>query len=57
MLLNGREDSRQNVDPLVDFNGTVIWVLPKDFIAKCEFDLRYFPFDDQTCTFTFGINS
>lgn len=35
-------------------NGQVLWVPPAQFSAVCEFNLKYWPFDSQTCYFVFG---
>ncbi|KAF5292514.1 hypothetical protein FQR65_LT01660 [Abscondita terminalis] len=35
-------------------NGEIIWVPPTQFVALCELNLRYWPFDTQTCSLKFG---
>lgn len=35
-------------------NGEVLWVPPAQFAAVCAFNLKYWPFDSQTCKFIFG---
>ena len=54
-LLNGIEVSKEGPFDLdVNYNGNVTWIVPKDLIAKCNLNLRYFPYDSQTCSFIFG---
>ena len=43
-----------NVHFLVESSGDVLWVPPAHFKAFCKLNLRYWPFDEQTCTLKFG---
>eukprot|EP00112_Aurelia_sp_Birch-Aquarium-sp1_P007388 Seg1804.2 transcript_id=Seg1804.2/GoldUCD/mRNA.D3Y31 product="Neuronal acetylcholine receptor subunit alpha-7" protein_id=Seg1804.2/GoldUCD/D3Y31 len=36
------------------FDGHIIWANPALFKSSCEINVRYFPFDDQTCHLKFG---
>lgn len=35
-------------------SGKVLWTPPAIFKSSCEIDVRYFPFDQQTCFLKFG---
>jgi nicotinic acetylcholine receptor len=39
---------------VLHFNGKVVWTPPAIFKSSCEIDVRYFPFDQQTCFMKFG---
>ncbi|KAF2894306.1 hypothetical protein ILUMI_11868 [Ignelater luminosus] len=39
---------------VVKENGEIIWVPPTLLVALCDFNLRYWPFDTQTCSLKFG---
>eukprot|EP00111_Clytia_hemisphaerica_P009190 TCONS_00027017-protein len=39
---------------IVQSNGEVAWLTPALLIAKCPMNIKYFPFDEQECTFEFG---
>jgi hypothetical protein len=38
----------------VQYSGLANWVLPIIYTSTCEIDMTLFPFDVQTCKFTFG---
>ncbi|XP_064644682.1 neuronal acetylcholine receptor subunit alpha-3-like [Lineus longissimus] len=38
---------------MVHFSGYVSWMPGGTFTTACAFDITYFPFDTQTCSFTF----
>lgn len=39
---------------ILHHNGKVVWTPPAIFKSSCEIDVRYFPFDQQTCFMKFG---
>jgi len=62
MLINGQlifsADGEYGVTTMtkavLHSNGTVNWTPPAIFKSSCEIDVRYFPFDQQTCFMKFG---
>lgn len=39
---------------ILNHTGKVLWTPPAIFKSSCEIDVRYFPFDQQTCFMKFG---
>ena len=38
----------------VQSDGTVTWFAPAIFTSSCRIQVRYFPFDTQTCTLRYS---
>ena len=63
MLYNtAREESKSPSDVyksrvLVSSRGQANWASAVTFLASCELDIKWFPFDTQKCTLTFGSQS
>uniref|UniRef100_A0A914WDU7 Uncharacterized protein n=1 Tax=Plectus sambesii TaxID=2011161 RepID=A0A914WDU7_9BILA len=47
-------DSTYPTNMLVYSNGLVSWIPPGIFKISCHIDIKWFPFDEQTCYFKFG---
>uniref|UniRef100_A0AC34QLB3 Uncharacterized protein n=1 Tax=Panagrolaimus sp. JU765 TaxID=591449 RepID=A0AC34QLB3_9BILA len=47
-------DSTYPTNMVVYHTGDVTWVPPGIFKISCKIDIKYFPFDRQTCFFKFG---
>jgi hypothetical protein len=47
-------DHYGNTNCIVYNNGKVLWVPPSKFDTFCELDLKYWPFDKQTCQIIIG---
>lgn len=39
---------------IADFDGNISWLTPKLCNSQCDLDIRFFPFDKQHCSLTFG---
>ncbi|XP_015785553.1 acetylcholine receptor subunit alpha-L1 [Tetranychus urticae] len=39
---------------MIRYNGTVLWSPPAIFKSSCSIDIRYFPFDTQSCKWYFS---
>lgn len=46
-------DNRQN-RLTISHTGNIVWGLRSSFVTKCHFDVTFFPFDMQSCTFDYG---
>ncbi len=38
----------------VHYDGTIKWRPPTTFKSSCDINVKFFPFDEQECTLTFG---
>lgn len=58
LILNFSADGEYVVTTMtkavLHYNGKVVWTPPAIFKSSCEIDVRYFPFDQQTCFMKFG---
>ena len=39
---------------IVDSSGVNMWMSPASFKSSCDMEIRFYPFDRQTCHLTFG---
>ena len=44
----------ETIDCKLSYDGRITWTLTTDLVFLCNFDLKNFPFDSQTCTAKFG---
>lgn len=51
---NGSYDMKQHTSPSISYTGEVKWFPPAVYQSACRIDVRYFPFDEQTCILKFG---
>ena len=58
MLYNYSADGNYHITTMTKatlyHNGLVKWEPPAIFKSSCDIDVRYFPFDEQTCWLKFG---
>lgn len=47
-------DSTFATNVVVSSNGDCLWVPPGIFFSTCKINIKWFPFDDQTCEMKFG---
>ena len=43
-----------NVNIVLTYDGTVHWTLPVQYASSCIVDMTAFPYDEQTCSFSFA---
>ncbi|PIK46198.1 putative neuronal acetylcholine receptor subunit alpha-3 [Apostichopus japonicus] len=51
---NGSYDVNQHTSPSISYTGEIRWYPPAVYQSACKIDVRYFPFDEQTCILKFG---
>ncbi len=51
---DGNYEVQYDANCLVYPSGLVMWVPPAIYQSSCVIDVKYFPFDVQTCQLTFG---
>ncbi len=39
---------------VADYNGMMTWIPAVKYQSSCAVDMKYYPFDEQTCTMKFG---
>lgn len=45
---------RLNTRAILKYDGSTKWMAPIILKSKCDIDVKYFPFDTQTCPLKFG---
>ncbi|XP_014662720.1 PREDICTED: acetylcholine receptor subunit beta-like 1 [Priapulus caudatus] len=51
---DGNYQANSRVNIVLNYDGTVQWIPPAIFQTSCTIDVRYFPYDQQTCGMKFG---
>ncbi|XP_068691272.1 neuronal acetylcholine receptor subunit alpha-7-like [Montipora foliosa] len=51
---NNGEQYLFNTKVIIDSDGTVRWLSPNIITTSCKINIKYFPWDTQTCEFKFG---
>ena len=51
---DGDYQIRLRTKATVSYTGTVRWEPPAIYKARCDIDVAYFPFDQQTCRLKYG---
>ena len=47
-------DMQENVNAVVEYDGTVNFLPPNLFKSTCQIEIHHFPFDIQSCHLKFG---
>eukprot|EP00795_Rhopilema_esculentum_P005971 gene5971-11332_t len=50
----GGNFDRLNTRVILSHNGNSVWLAPVIIKSKCQIDVKYFPFDEQSCSLKFG---
>lgn len=57
-LLSGRADDTfegiMKTNAEIQYDGSVTWYAPAIFKSSCRINIKYFPFDEQSCLLQFG---
>ena len=51
---DGTYEMQMKTKAEVGHNGKVKWRPPTTFKSSCDIEVKFFPFDEQTCKLTFG---
>lgn len=51
---DGKYEMTSGTKAILNYTGRIQWRPPASFKSNCDIDVRYFPFDNQTCTLEFG---